>query len=147
MVERTFENKRPSEAATQVETETDQRSKISVRKFLGLVLTSGLAFNFTQVKGSIFLNSAFKFKSRRFLRIYFFLCIKLQEKLMKIQCADISKSYLKLCHVPELSHSVHRGINPSTPSSLKSTLPIFCQAFSKLSKPLFRQFPIYSVFL
>ena len=67
--------------------------------------------------------------SRRFLRIYFFLCIKLQERLIKIQCAHIIKSYLKFQHVPELSHSVHRGINPSS-----------CQA------PLFRQFPIYNCF-
>ena len=68
------------------------------------------------------------------LWIYFFLCIKLQERLIKIQCTHISKSYLKFWHVPELDHSVHRGINP---------LLIFCEAFCKLPKPLFRQFPIY----
>ena len=49
--------------------------------------------------------------------------------MIKIQCAHISKSYLKFQHVPELSHSVHRGINPSS-----------CEA------PLFRQFPIYNCF-
>ena len=31
---------------------------------------------------------------------------------MKIQRFHISKSYLKLQHVPGLSHGVHRGINP-----------------------------------
>ena len=95
---------------------------ISVRKLLGSVLTSGLTLNFTQVKRSIFSNSAFNFKSRRFLSIYFFLCIKLQERLIKIQCAHIRKSYLKFCHVPELNHSVHRGINPPPPSKALSSL-------------------------
>ena len=72
-------------------------------------------------------------------------CIKLQERLIKIQCAHISKSYLKFRHVPELGHSVHRGIN-SRP--LQNTLLlIFCHAFCKLPKPLFRQFPRYIVFL
>ena len=40
---------------------------------------------------------------------------------MKIQLAHVSKSYLKFRHVPELSHSVHRGIIPppsKPPSSL-----------------------------
>ena len=93
---------------------------ISVRKLLGSVLTSGLTFNFTQVKSSIFKNSAFNFKSRRFIRIYFFLCIRLQERLIKIQCAHIRKSYLKFSHVPEFSHSVYRGINPPPPSNAPS---------------------------
>ena len=42
---------------------------------------------------------------------FFFLCIKLHERLIKIQCAHIIKSYLKFRSVPELSHSVQRGIN------------------------------------
>ena len=138
---------------------------ISVRKWVGSVLNSGLTFNFTQVKGRyasqsklyilrktiftqkhcevsiiITMNEMFNlavfniqhFKSRRFLQIYFFLCIKRQERLIKIQCALISKSYLKFRHVPLLSHGVYQGINP-----LKNTLPIFCQDPCKLSKPLF----------
>ena len=46
-----------------------------------------------------------------FFAFIFFLCIKLQETLIKIQRAHISKSYLKFRHMPELSHSVDRGIN------------------------------------
>ena len=80
-----------------------------------------------------------------FFTFIFLFCIKLQERLIKIQYAHISKSYLKFWHIPELSHSVHQDINPSP---LKNTLlPIFCQAFCKLSNSLFRQFPIYIVFL
>ena len=51
----------------------------------------------------------------KFLRINFFLCIKLLERLIKVQCSHISKLFLKFHHVPELSHSVHRGINPLPP--------------------------------
>ena len=40
---------------------------------------------------------------RRTLRTYFFLCIKLQERLIKIQHVPISKSYLKFRNVSELS--------------------------------------------
>ena len=55
-----------------------------------------------------------------FTFIFFFAFIF---SLIKIQCAHISKSYLKFRHVPELSHSVHQGINP-----LKNTLlPIFAK--------------------
>ena len=35
------------------------------------------------------------------------------ERLIKIKCTHISKSYLKFRHVPELSHSLHQGINPN----------------------------------
>ena len=48
---------------------------------------------------SVQYSSAFKFKSRT-LCIYLFICIKLQERLIKIQLAHISKSYLKFQHVP-----------------------------------------------
>ena len=82
---------------------------------------------------------------RRTLRIYFFLRIKLQERLIKIQLAHISKSYIKFLHAPELSHSVHRGINPfpsKTPSSLFLENPP-----ANRPGPLFRQFLVYIVFL
>ena len=61
--------------------------------------------------------------------------MKLQERLIKVQLAHISMSYLKFRHVPELIHSVHQGINPLSKalSSLffaKSPFgaipPIFC---------------------
>ena len=62
-----------------------------------------------------------------FFTFIFLLCIKPQEILIRshqrIQYAHISKSYPKLRHVPELSHSVHRGINPP-----QKHPPIFCQA-------------------
>ena len=53
-------------------------------------------------------------------------CIKLQERLIKTQCTHINKSYLKFRHLPELSHSVHGGINPAskTPYFLQSPLQI-----------------------
>ena len=64
---------------------------ISVRKWVGSVFTSGITFNFTQVK------------------------------VKKVGMSQsYSKSYLKFRLVPELSHNVHQGINPlsKTPSSL-----------------------------
>ena len=42
---------------------------------------------------------------------------------------------------------MHRGINRPTASLTSTLLLIFCQVFCKFSKPLFRQFPIYIVFL
>ena len=80
------------------------------------------------------------------------LFFSLPERLIKIKYAHISKSFRKFRHVPELSHSLHQGINPSLPRpppphKKKSTLLIFCQVFCKLSKPPFRQFPIYIIFL
>ena len=83
---------------------------ITVRKWVGSLLTSGLTSNFTQVKVKgrhVSQSELYIFESRRFLRIYFFLCIKLRERLIKIQCTRINNSYLKFRHVPELSHSVH----------------------------------------
>ena len=67
------------------------------------------------VSASSVLYSVFKFKSRRILRIYFFFLIILQEQSWPIQLAHISKSYLSFWYVPELSHSVHWGINPPLP--------------------------------
>ena len=62
-----------------------------------------------------------------FFAFMFFLSIKPQERLIKIQHAHISKSYLKFQHVPEISQSVHRGISsPSkTPTSLFFAKPPF----------------------
>ena len=81
----------------------------------------------------------------RALCIYFFLCIKLQERLIKIQLAHNSKCYLKFWHAPDLSHSGHQGINSppkkhSPPSFLQSTQQI-------VQAPLFKQLPLYIVFL
>ena len=79
------------------------------------------------VSASSVLYSVFKFKSTR---IYFFLWIILQEQSWPIQLAHISRSYLRFWHVPELSHSVHWGINPPLPqkhhplSFLRSPLQI-----------------------
>ena len=83
-----------------------------------------------------------------FFALIFFLCIKLQERLIKIQCVHISKSYHKLEHVPELSHSVHHASrnHPPTPA-LKNILPIFCQAAGKLSKPPFLSNSPYMFFV
>ena len=50
-----------------------------------------------------------------FFAFIIFLCIKLQERLIKIQRFHISKSYLKFQRVPELSHSVQPP-PPSPPS-------------------------------
>ena len=80
-----------------------------------------------------------------FAFIYLFIfCFKLQERLIKIQCTHINKSYLKFRHVPELSHSVDRSINPASKKTfphyfLPSTLQI-------VQFPLFWQFPIFNCF-
>ena len=79
-----------------------------------------------------------------FIYYYYYFCIKLQERLIKIQCAHISKSYLKFRYVPELSHSVHRGINPLQKHPLRYFLPSPLQI---VQAPLFKQFPLYIVFL
>ena len=67
-----------------------------------------------------------------FFIFIFFLCIKPQERLIKIQYAHISKSYPKLRHVPELSHSVHRGINPP-----QKHPPIFAKPSENCPSPPF----------
>ena len=89
------------------------------------------------------LYAAFKFKSRKTLRIYFFLRITQQKRLIKIQFAHISKSYLKFWHLPELSHGVYRGINPPQKHPPPSFLPSPLQI---VQAPLFRQFPLNFVF-
>ena len=53
-------------------------------------------------------------------------------------------SWKTLQHVPELSHSMHRGINPSQKHPPPYFLPSPLQIFQA---PFFRQFPIYIVFL
>ena len=79
-----------------------------------------------------------------FFTFIFLFCIKLQERLIKIQYAHFSKSYLKFWHVPELSHSVHRGIN----AAKKQPPPYFWPSpLQVVHCPIFRQFPIYVVFL
>ena len=78
--------------------------------------------------------------SREDFFAFFFLCVKLQEISIKIQYAHISKSYLKFRHVPELSQSVHRGINPLPKHPPPYFLPSLLQI---VEAPLFRQFPIY----
>ena len=84
---------------------------------------------------------------KRTICIYFFLYIKLQERLIKIQLAHISKTCLKFRHAPKLSHSVHQGINPPPPKHRPpSYLPSPLQLVL-LQAPLFRQFPLYIVFL
>ena len=71
-----------------------------------------------------------------FFSFIFFLSIKLQERLIKISCAHISKSYLEFWHVLELSDSVHQGINPPPPKKhpspyfLPSHLQIVQASFS-----------------
>ena len=72
----------------------------------------------------------------------FFLCFKLQKRFIKIKCAHISKSYLKFQHVPELRHSVHRGIKPPQKHPPPYFLPSPLQI---VEAPLFRQFSIYIV--
>ena len=77
-----------------------------------------------------------------FFAFIFFLSIKMQERFIKSQRTHISKSYLKFRHVPELSHSVHPGINPPQkhpPYFLPSPLQI-------VQAPLFKQCPMYIVF-
>ena len=54
----------------------------------------------------------------------------------------LSKSYLKLRHVPELSHSAHRDINPPQKHPPPYFLPSPLQI---VQASLFRQFPIYIV--
>ena len=79
-----------------------------------------------------------------FFAFTFFFEIKLQERLINIQQAHISKSYLKFWHVPELGHSVHRGINPSS----KAPFSLFlANPPANCLRPLFRQFPIYIIFV
>ena len=63
----------------------------------------------------------------------FFLCIKLQERVIKIQHAYISKSYLKFWHAPELSHGVHQGINHPE----KHPPPFFCKPPTNCPSPPF----------
>ena len=58
-------------------------------------------------------------------------------------CSHISKSYLKSRLVPELSHSVHRGINPPQKYPPPYFLPCLLQI---VEASLFRQFPMYIVF-
>ena len=77
---------------------------------------------------------------------HIFLCIKLHERLIKIQCAHISKSYLKFQHVPELSYSAHRVINPPPPKKKTPSSLFFDKAPANCPSPSFRQFPIYIVF-
>ena len=78
-----------------------------------------------------------------FFAFILFFYIKLQEKLIKFQHAQISKSYLKFWHVPELSHSVHRGINPTQKLPPSYFLPRSQQIAQAL---IFRQFLIYIFF-
>ena len=69
---------------------------------------------------------------------------KLQERLIIIQYAHISKSYRKFRYVPELGHCVHQGINSPQKDPPRYFLPCSLQIFQA---PLYRQFPIYIVFL
>ena len=71
-----------------------------------------------------------------FIYLFMYFCIKPQERLIKIQLAHMSKSYLKFRHVTELSHSVHWGINALHPFPQKHP-HIFCLVSCKLSKPFF----------
>ena len=69
-----------------------------------------------------------------FFAFIFFVCLKLQERWIRIKCAHIGKSYLKFRHAPELNHSVHQGINLPASYFLPSLLEI-------VQAPLFKAIP------
>ena len=61
--------------------------------------------------------------------------------MIKIQCAHISKSYLKFWHVPELGHVC---IEVSIPHPPKHSPPYFLSGLLQIAQAVFRQFPIYT---
>ena len=80
-----------------------------------------------------------------FAFIYFF-CIMLQEISWPILLAHIIKSYFRFRHVPELSHSVHRGINPSPPQ--KHPPPSFLPSPMQIVQaPFLGNSPLYIAFV